>query len=89
MEQFGIKRFHDVGYDQGISHQLVADHGYALPGTLLVCSDSHTCSGGVFNCLARGVGVPDVVYAATKGETWFIVGETMRYELRRASSRAR
>jgi 3-isopropylmalate/(R)-2-methylmalate dehydratase large subunit len=81
VEQFGIKRFHDIGYDQGISHQLVADFGYALPGSLLVCSDSHTGSAGVFNCLARGVGVPDVVYAATLGETWFIVGETIRYEL--------
>ncbi len=79
--KFGIKRFHDVGYDQGISHQLVADHGYALPGTLLVCSDSHTCSAGVFNCLARGVGEPDVLYSAIKGETWFRVGETIRYEL--------
>ena len=78
VKQFGIPRFHDIGYDQGISHQLVADNAYALPGTLLVCSDSHTGSAGVFNCLARGVGVPDVVYAATLGETWFIVGETAR-----------
>jgi len=81
VRQFGIRRFHDIGYDQGISHQLVADHAYALPGDLLVCSDSHTGSGGVFNCLARGVGVPDVVYAATIGETWFIVGATIRYEM--------
>ena len=81
VKQFGIKRFHDVGHDQGISHQLVADHGYALPGSVLVCSDSHTCSAGVFNCLARGVGAPDVMYAATKGETWFRCGETVRYEL--------
>ena len=81
VEKFGIKRFHDVGYDQGISHQLVADHGYALPGTVLVCSDSHTCRGGVFNCLARGVGEPHVVYSAIKNETWFRVGETVRYEL--------
>jgi len=81
VEKFGIKRFHDVGYDQGISHQLVADFGYALPGTVLVCSDSHTCSAGVFNCIARGVGEPDVIYSAIKGETWFRVGETVRYEL--------
>ncbi|OGA24157.1 MAG: 3-isopropylmalate dehydratase [Betaproteobacteria bacterium RIFCSPLOWO2_02_FULL_67_26] len=81
VEKFGIKRFHDVGYDQGISHQLVADCGYALPGTVLVCSDSHTCSAGVFNCIARGVGEPDVIYSAIKGETWFRVGETVRYEL--------
>jgi 3-isopropylmalate/(R)-2-methylmalate dehydratase large subunit len=81
VRKFGIRRFHDIGYDQGISHQLVADHAYALPGTVLLCSDSHTGSGGAFNCLARGVGVPDVVYAATTGETWFNVGETIRYEL--------
>jgi 3-isopropylmalate/(R)-2-methylmalate dehydratase large subunit len=72
---------HDVGYDQGISHQLVADLGYGIPGTVLVCSDSHTCSAGVFNCLARGVGGPDVFYSAIKGETWFRCGDTVRYEL--------
>lgn len=81
VKRFGIKRFHDVGYDQGISHQLVADHGYALPGSVLLCSDSHTCSAGVFNCLARGVGGPDIIYAAIKGQTWFRCGETVRYEL--------
>ena len=86
--RFGIKRFHDVGYSQGIAHQLVADHGYGLPGSVLLCSDSHTCSGGVFNCIARGVGQPDIVYAACKNETWFRVGETIRYELTGALSRA-
>jgi 3-isopropylmalate/(R)-2-methylmalate dehydratase large subunit len=81
VKKFGIERFHDVGHDQGISHQLVADCGYALPGTVLLCSDSHTCSAGVFNCLARGVGGPDIFYAAIKGQTWFRCGETVRYEL--------
>ncbi len=81
VRRFGIKRFHDVGREQGISHQLVADYGYALPGSVLVCSDSHTCSAGVFNCLARGVGGPDIIYSAIKGETWFRCGETVRYEL--------
>ncbi len=81
VEKFGIARFHDVGGTQGICHQVVADQGYALPGTVLVCSDSHTCSAGAFNCIARGVGGPDVMYAAAKGETWFRVGATVRYEL--------
>ncbi|MBM3373231.1 MAG: 3-isopropylmalate dehydratase, partial [Betaproteobacteria bacterium] len=81
VRRFGIKRFHDVGHNQGISHQLVADYGYALPGSVLLCSDSHTCSAGVFNCLARGVGGPDIIYAAIKGQTWFRCGETVRYEL--------
>ena len=81
VEQFGIKRFHDVGRDQGISHVIVAQHGYALPGTVLVCSDSHTGSGGAFNCAARGTGGPDIIYAMAKGETWFRVGESVRYDL--------
>lgn len=81
VRRFGIRRFHDVGREQGISHQLVADYGYARPGEILVCSDSHTCSAGVFNCLARGVGGPDIIYAAVKGQTWFRCGETVRYEL--------
>jgi len=82
VERFGIERFHDVGRRQGICHQVVADEAYALPGTVLVCSDSHTCSAGALNCVARGVGGPDVFFAACKGETWFRVGETVRYELR-------
>lgn len=87
-QRFGIKRVHDLGREQGISHQLVADHGYAVPGSTLVCSDSHTCSAGVFNCLARGVGGPDIIYAAVKGETWFRCGETVRYELEGKLSKA-
>jgi 3-isopropylmalate/(R)-2-methylmalate dehydratase large subunit len=81
VKKFGITRFHDVGPQQGICHVLVAEHGYALPGTILVCGDSHTCSAGVFNCAARGTGAPDMFQAVTKGETWFRVGETIRYDL--------
>lgn len=88
VKRFGIKRFHDVGYTQGISHQLAVDNAYALPGSVLIGSDSHTGSGGALNCLARGVGPPDVVYAAVTGETWFAVGETVRYELRGKLPRA-
>ena len=88
VERFGIKRFHDIGGPQGIAHQLVADHGYALPGSVLLCADSHTCSAGVFNCVARGVGAPDVIYAAVTGEAWFKVGATVRYELEGRLSKA-
>src|SRR4051794_12280848 len=81
VKQFGIKRFHDVGPTQGISHVIVAQHGYALPGTVLVCSDSHTGSGGAFNCAARGTGGPDIIYALAKGETWFRSVPSIRYDL--------
>ena len=79
--RFGIERFHDVGRDQGISHVVVADNAYALPGTVMVNPDSHTCGGGAFNCAARGVGLPETTYAVTTGQSWFRVGETVRYDL--------
>jgi 3-isopropylmalate/(R)-2-methylmalate dehydratase large subunit len=79
--RFGIARFHDVGRDQGISHVVVADNAYALPGTVMVNPDSHTCGGGAFNCAARGVGLPETICAVTTGRSWFRVGETVRYEL--------
>jgi 3-isopropylmalate/(R)-2-methylmalate dehydratase large subunit len=81
VKRFGIKRFHDLGREVGISHVLVTDRAYALPGSVLVCADSHTCAAGAFNCAARGVGVPEMVYAITTGKTWFRLGETIRYDL--------
>lgn len=81
VKRFNIKRFHDVGYDQGIAHTIVADKAYALPGSVLVCSDSHTGGAGALNCAARGVGMPDIIYAAITGQTWFGVCETIRYDL--------
>ncbi len=80
VKQFGIKRFHDVGRS-GICHAVVADNAYALPGSVLVASDSHTCSAGAFNCAARGVAGPDIMFALATGQTWFKVGETIRYDL--------
>jgi len=80
VRRFGIKRFHDVGPGQGISHAVVADRAYALPGSVLVCSDSHTCASGAFNCAARGIGGPDLIAAVTTGKTWYRVGKTIRYD---------
>ncbi|MBI2528154.1 MAG: 3-isopropylmalate dehydratase large subunit [Candidatus Rokubacteria bacterium] len=81
VREYGIARFHDVGPSQGIAHQVAADEAYARPGTVLVCIDSHTCSGGALNCCARGIGAPELTYVLAKGETWFQVGPTVKYEL--------
>ena len=58
----------------------MADRAYAVPGTVLVNGDSHTCAAGAFNCAARGVGGPDMLWAVTTGKAWFRVGETVRYD---------
>jgi 3-isopropylmalate/(R)-2-methylmalate dehydratase large subunit len=59
-EKFDIKNYFPVGR-HGISHVLVAAEGYALPGQILVNADSHTCSSGALNCLARGMGGPEML----------------------------
>jgi 3-isopropylmalate/(R)-2-methylmalate dehydratase large subunit len=80
-KRVGITRLHDVGAEQGIAHVIVAEVPYALPGTILLGSDSHTCSSGALNCLSRGLGPPESSFILAKGYTWFQVGETIRYDL--------
>ncbi|HTX07860.1 MAG TPA: 3-isopropylmalate dehydratase large subunit [Solirubrobacteraceae bacterium] len=49
--------FIDIGDRRhGISHVISAELGATLPGTLLVCTDSHTCTNGAFGAYACGVG---------------------------------
>ncbi|MCA0918778.1 3-isopropylmalate dehydratase large subunit [Pseudooceanicola nanhaiensis] len=81
VETYGIERVHDVGRDMGIAHAVIAERGYGLPGSVLVCDDSHTCAAGAFNCAAMGVGEPDMIQSVTTGRTWFRVAPTIRYEL--------
>ncbi len=80
VERFDIEHYFPVG-QHGISHVLVADQGYALPGQILVNADSHTCSSGAMNCLARGMGPSEMLYIICKGQTWYLVGETTKVVL--------
>ncbi|MBM3513881.1 MAG: hypothetical protein FJX59_09215 [Alphaproteobacteria bacterium] len=80
VKKHGIKRFHDVGPEQGINHVVVSERGYGLPGTVLVCSDSHACAAGATNCAGRGTGFPDLLHAVTTGKTWFRIGGTVSYD---------
>jgi 3-isopropylmalate/(R)-2-methylmalate dehydratase large subunit len=77
VERFGIENYFPVG-KHGISHVLVAQEGYALPGQILVNADSHTCSSGALNCLARGMGPSEMQYILCKGQTWYVVGPTTK-----------
>src|ERR1700719_1628892 len=77
VEKFGVKNYFPVGA-HGISHVLVAQEGLALPGTILANPDSHTCSSGALNCLARGMGPSEMTHILCKGKTWFMVGPTTK-----------
>jgi len=80
VDRFDIPNYFPVG-KHGISHVVVAEEGYALPGQILVNADSHTCSSGAMNCLARGMGPSEMLYILCKGQTWYMVGSTTKIVL--------
>ncbi|MBU2515005.1 3-isopropylmalate dehydratase large subunit [bacterium] len=58
--QNGI-RFFDVGdINQGIIHVIAPELGAVIPGTVVVCGDSHTSTHGAFGALAFGIGTSEV-----------------------------
>jgi len=73
----GIQKFYDAG--RGICHQIMSYH--ALPGMIIVGSDSHTCTAGAFNAMAAGIDRTESAGIWTRGETWFRVPESMKITL--------
>ena len=78
--KFGIKHVYDIGR-HGVAHEIMAENGFLRPGGLIACPDSHTATSGAFNCAGRGLGLPEMLYAMAKGETWFQVCETLRFKI--------
>ncbi|MCC2625877.1 MAG: leuC [Burkholderiales bacterium] len=48
---------------QGIVHVIGPELGFTLPGTTIICGDSHTATHGAFGALAFGVGTTEILYA--------------------------
>ncbi len=59
-EKFGVKLFGLGDPNQGIVHIVGPQVGFTLPGTTLVCGDSHTATHGAFGALAFGIGTSEV-----------------------------
>ena len=56
----GIQYFGMDDIRQGICHVVGPEQGFTLPGTTLVCGDSHTATHGAFGSLAFGIGTSEV-----------------------------
>ncbi|MEM6464156.1 MAG: 3-isopropylmalate dehydratase large subunit [Pseudomonadota bacterium] len=57
---FGVQYFHEADERQGIVHIVGPEQGFTLPGTTIVCGDSHTSTHGAFGALAHGIGTSEV-----------------------------
>ncbi len=58
--EFGIKYIGATDKAQGIVHVVGPEQGFTLPGTTLVCGDSHTAAHGALGALAFGIGTSEV-----------------------------
>lgn len=77
VRKHGIEKFYDAG--TGICHQLMSYH--AMPGMLIVGSDSHTSTSGAFNTFAAGIDRTESAGIWRRGETWFRVPESLKITL--------
>jgi len=75
----GIASFYDVG--EGICHQVMPEKGHALPGYLIVGSDSHTPTAGAFGAFAVGIGRTEAAAVMATGEIWLMVPHSFRIAL--------
>ena len=58
--EFGIRYIDATAPEQGIVHVVGPEQGFSLPGTTIVCGDSHTSAHGGLGALAFGIGTSEV-----------------------------
>ncbi len=75
----GINNFY--GQKAGVAHQVVVEKGWAVPGELVVATDSHTTTYGALGAAGTGVGFSEMAYVLTTGTLWFKVPETIRFHM--------
>jgi 3-isopropylmalate/(R)-2-methylmalate dehydratase large subunit len=69
-KEFGITLFDMHSPDQGIVHIIGPELGLTLPGTTIVCGDSHTSTHGAFGAFALGIGTSDVEHVLATQTMW-------------------
>ncbi|WP_036291750.1 3-isopropylmalate dehydratase large subunit [Methylosinus sp. PW1] len=58
--EFGVEYYNEHDSRQGVVHIVGPEQGFTLPGTTIVCGDSHTSTHGAFGALAHGIGTSEV-----------------------------
>ena len=74
----GIPNFFDVTSKGGVCHQVMCEEGFALPGLVMIGSDSHTCTYGAYGAFSTGIGRSEMAAAWATGKIWFKVPESLK-----------
>jgi homoaconitate hydratase family protein len=80
VKKYKIKHFFDVG--TGVCHQIIIEKGLALPGTVVLGSDSHTCSYGAIGAFSSGIDRTEAAALLLTGETWLKVPQSIKITLK-------
>ena len=77
VREFGVPYIPDIAAEQGIVHVVGPEQGFTLPGTTLVCGDSHTAAHGALGALAFGIGTSEVEHVLATQTLWLKPSRTM------------
>ncbi len=82
-ETYRLPHYYDVGTRRykGVCHLALAEEGFNLPGTVVIGTDSHTCSAGAFGLFATGVGNTDAAFILGTGKIWEKVPHSIKFRL--------
>lgn len=80
-KEFGITLFGMGHKNQGIVHVIGPELGLTLPGTVIVCGDSHTATHGAFGALAFGIGTSEVEHVFATQTLRQTKAKTMKIEV--------
>ncbi|GHE84219.1 3-isopropylmalate dehydratase large subunit [Thalassotalea profundi] len=80
-KEFGITLFGMGHKNQGIVHVMGPELGLTLPGTIIVCGDSHTATHGAFGALAFGIGTSEVEHVFATQTLRQTKAKTMKIEV--------
>ena len=79
--EFAIRYFGATAPEQGIVHVVGPEQGFSLPGTTIVCGDSHTSAHGGIGALAFGIGTSEVEHVLATQTLQLTPSKTMEVRI--------
>ncbi len=80
-ETYRLPHYYAAGSERykGVCHIALAEEGFNVPGSVVIGTDSHTCSAGAFGLFATGVGNTDAAFILGTGKIWEKVPHSLKF----------